>query len=85
MSFTLGRMFVPPHLVPLQYLNSYVQIRYSCGTGCARSLEQFYMTIKRTHGISSGAQRMALKLRATPGWAQGALLGATPVNGSAHK
>jgi hypothetical protein len=23
MSFTLGRMFVPPHLVPLQYLNNY--------------------------------------------------------------
>jgi hypothetical protein len=43
------------------------------------------MTIKRTHGISSGAQRMALKLQATPGRAQGALLGATPVNGSAHK
>jgi hypothetical protein len=31
------------------------------------------------------AQRMALKLRAIPGRAQGALLGATPVNGSAHK
>jgi hypothetical protein len=38
------------------------------------------MTIKRTHGIFSGAERKALKLRATPGRAQGALLGAIPVN-----
>jgi hypothetical protein len=32
----------------------------SVGAVCAQSLEQFYMTIKRIHGISLGAQRRAL-------------------------
>jgi len=32
----------------------------SVGAWCAQLLEQFYMTIKRTHGISPGAQRPAL-------------------------
>jgi len=40
--------------------NNLVVVEYSCGTGCARSLEQFYITLKRIHGISLGAQRLAL-------------------------
>lgn len=45
---------------------------------------------KRCYGFARSTtkyapNRMVLKLQATPGRAQGALLGATPVNGSAHK
>jgi hypothetical protein len=40
--------------------NNWMFIEYSSGTGCARSLEQFYTPLKRTHGISPGAQRSAL-------------------------
>jgi hypothetical protein len=50
-----------------------------------RKTTAFFMLLDPSAFSWKAAERMALKLRATPGRAQGALLGATPVNGSAHK
>jgi hypothetical protein len=59
-----------------------------CGTPKTRCFSAFLSHFSKTifeKGLIRQSQRMTLKLRATPGRAQGALLGATPVNGSAHK